>query len=67
MVLDVGSAVGVVGTPLLLLVMILGEIGIDVLELGSVVGGVVGNLLLILTILGKLGIDICKIEEDGFC
>ena len=62
MVLDVGSAVGGVGTPLLL-VMILGKLGIDVLELRSAVGGV-GTPLLLVSILGK---DVGKIVEDGFC
>ena len=62
MVLDVESAIGGVGTPLLL-VMILGELGIDVFELWSDVG-VVGTPLLLVSILGK---DIGKIEEDGFC
>ncbi len=62
MVLDVGSAISGVGTPLLL-VMILGELGTDVFELRSDVGGV-GTPLLVVSILGK---DVGKIEEDGFC
>ena len=42
MVLDIGSAVGGVGTPLLLVMSFgkLGIVGIVVLELGSAVGGV---------------------------